>query len=611
MKSLKVVLLMALGLAYGEACAAAFESVLEKTIVGDVRVTADEAGSWSFACARRSLGVGVDEIEVSLSSEAESPPPPFKVSWTIPQCDMQAFWTPQDDASYPISPDWGGTKSSDFAHWSPIGVIVNDRNRSRLVFAADEAHRVVRYAAGLNEGACAMRCWMSFLSGVEAPLKSYAVRIRLDRRDVFWSDAIREAAEWISSRPGNEPCAAPAAAFKPLYSTWYGFHQNVFAREIEEECAIAARLGMKTLILDDGWQSDGIHQGYSFCGDWQISSRRFPDMAAHVRRVQEMGIRYMVWFSVPFVGTKSANYARFKGKYLYECLGAGVLDPRFPECRAFLVGTYEKALRDWNIDGFKLDFIDNFRISGTDPAVAENYAGRDTKSVEEASGRLMGEVMARLKAIKPDLLVEFRQAYVGPAILKYGNMLRVADCPGDKNRNRRGIARLRLTSGKGAVHGDMLEWHPDEPAEVAARAILDSIFGVVQYSMVLCRLPERHVEMVRHWIDFSTRHEEALLHGKFRAYNPEHGYPVLAGESADERVLGVYLSGFSVDCGDADRTTYVLNGTGADRILLRLRATPRTVQAFDTFGRAAKAPELAAGVCEVEVPRAGYLRISY
>lgn len=33
---------------------------------------------------------------------------------------------------------------------------------------------------------------MSFLSGVEAPLKSYAVRIRLDRRDVFWSDAVRD-----------------------------------------------------------------------------------------------------------------------------------------------------------------------------------------------------------------------------------------------------------------------------------------------------------------------------------------------------------------------------------------------------------------------------------
>ena len=44
MKSLKVVLLVALGLTYGEVCAAAFESVLENTIVGDVRVTADEAG---------------------------------------------------------------------------------------------------------------------------------------------------------------------------------------------------------------------------------------------------------------------------------------------------------------------------------------------------------------------------------------------------------------------------------------------------------------------------------------------------------------------------------------------------------------------------------------
>ena len=44
MRSLKVVLLVTLGLTYGEACAAAFESVLENTIVRDVRVTADEAG---------------------------------------------------------------------------------------------------------------------------------------------------------------------------------------------------------------------------------------------------------------------------------------------------------------------------------------------------------------------------------------------------------------------------------------------------------------------------------------------------------------------------------------------------------------------------------------
>lgn len=591
--------------------AAAFEKVVKGTVAGDVRVSSRDAGGWTFACERRSLGAGVDEIEVSLSAAAEARPPSFKVSWAVPQRDIQAFWTSQDGGTCVIPPDWGGGKSSDFAHWSPVGALISDRNRNRLSFAADEAHRVVYYAAGLKETTCELTCSMSFLTGVEAPLASYAVRIRLDARDVFWSDAVREASAWISSKPGNAPCVAPAAAFKPLYSSWYCFHHNVFAKDIEEECARAAKLGMKTLILDDGWQMDDVVGGYSKAGDWQISTRRFPDMAAHVRRVQAMGLKYMLWYSVPFIGTKTANYARFKGKYLYETLGAGVLDPRFPEVRAFLAGVYEKALRDWNLDGFKLDFIDCFHIKGKDPAEAENYAGRDTKSVEEASDRLLGEVMARLKAIKPDLLVEFRQAYVGPAILKYGNMFRVADCPGDKNRNRRGIARLRLTSGPGAVHGDMLEWHPGEPAEVAARAVLDSIFGVVQYSMMLRKLPESHTAMIRHWAGFSTRHEDALLHGTFRAYNPEHGYPVLEGASANERILGAYLAGFCVDGGAPDRETFVLNGTGENRLVLRVHAAPRRVQAFDTFGKEVPAPSLAVGVNEVSVPCSGYLRIAY
>lgn len=31
-------------------------------------------------------------------------------------------------------------------------------------------------------------------------------------------------------------------------------------------------------------------------------------------------------------------------------------------------------MRDYNLDGFKLDFIDSFAFGGEDPAVAEDYA---------------------------------------------------------------------------------------------------------------------------------------------------------------------------------------------------------------------------------------------
>ena len=70
-------------------------------------------------------------------------------------------------------------------------------------------------------------------------------------------------------------------------------------------------------------------------------------------------------------------------------------------------------------------------------------------------------------------------------------------------------------------------------------------------------------------------------------------------------------AGFCVDGGAPDRETFVLNGTGENRLVLRVHAAPRRVQAFDTFGKEVPAPSLAVGVNEVPVPCSGYLRIAY
>lgn len=83
-------------------------------------------------------------------------------------------------------------------------------------------------------------------------------------------------------------------------------------------------------------------------------------MAAHVKRVHDIGMKYILWYSVPFVGYKSDHYKDFEGMYLYdqEAICAKVLDPRYKEVRDFLVNTYKKALTEWDLDGFKLDFVD-------------------------------------------------------------------------------------------------------------------------------------------------------------------------------------------------------------------------------------------------------------
>ncbi|MGN0846084.1 MAG: glycoside hydrolase family 36 protein [Kiritimatiellia bacterium] len=596
------------------AVAAPFETICGGSCVGPVKVTSPEAGGWSFAVTRGTAADGVETMEIALTAAKPLPPPRFSVSFDFDQVDAHHKWTTRTE-SVTLPPNWNCRTGSRLCDGMPLVAFLNDNDRNRATICCSEAKRVLGIEAGLREEDCRLVWKIDFFDEAEAPLAAYRAQIRFDRRDVFFGDAIAAGARWIAETAGLKPAPAPEAAFEPLYSSWYSFHQNVHDADIEAECAEAAKLGMKVLIVDDGWQTDDNNRGYAYCGDWQVSKRRFPDMAAHVARVHALGMKYMIWYGVPMIGIKSANYARFKGKYLWtqndRWSGYSCLDPRFPEVRRFLCGIYERAMREWDLDGLKLDFIDAIGFRGEDPAVRENYADRDIRSLSEAVDQLMKEVHATLTAVKPEALVEFRQSYIGPGIRQYGNMMRAGDCPGDLLANRCRIANLRLTSGETAVHADMLEWNAKEAPEQAARFVLSTMFGVIQYSVMLRTLPEAHKRMVAHWLEFSKRHRSALLKGAFRPRHYEAFYPVIEAEDARERIVGVYNDAVVADCGAADRDVYILNATGKSVMAVRLAAKPAKVEAFDTFGQAVAAPVLAAGIQEVPVPASGYLKISF
>ena len=536
---------------------------------GEVKVDCQDPGGWKLSFSREVAPDGAEIAKIVLDCDEAEVPPKMRLSLKVPQVGMDYAWD-VNAGDFGMRPNWGAHSSTTVARGMPVYVYFDGNDTCHFSVAAEECVRHLNYTGGIREEGSLLEIGIGWFETPEAPISHYETRVRFDARERGFADAVRGAVAWIEKTAGIVPCRVPAAARDPLYSSWYNFHQDVHAADIEAELAIAAKLGMKAFILDDGWQTDDTNRGYAFCGDWQVSKRRFPDMAAHVRRVQDMGIKYMIWYSVPFIGKKSVNYGRFKGKYLYENsgLGAAVLDPRFPQVRKFLVDTYVKALRDWNIDGFKLDFIDSFAVWGEDPAAKEDYAGRDIKSLPLAVDRLMTEVKSALTAIKPDILVEFRQSYVGPAIRKYGNMLRVGDCPGDMRRNRFAIANLRLASGGTAVHSDMLEWNFAERSERAALYVINSMFGVVQYSVMLRNAPKGHLAMIEKWIRFSQEHRETLLNGRFTPRHPELQYPVIEAESDKEVIIGLYDDGRVVDVPEGKKTI-VMNASGKDSFFIR------------------------------------------
>lgn len=592
--------------------AAPVSKIVQVDAVGRVTMTAEDAGTWSFAWSPVVESNGVSVVELTMHTPTPAVPPALDVRWEASQRDVHHVWSSGSE-HYGIP--WHQPCVSEISSGLPLYAFLDANDTNRFTVACSESCRRVEFRSPISETKMNFGCVYTFFATPEAPISDYRVAFRFDTRACFYGEAIAEASDWMLDAAHIVPLTAPEAAFDPVYSTWYTFHQQVADTLVDEELVEAAKYGMKTVILDDGWQIDQplgkrAGNGYRLCGDW-IAGRNFPDMASHVKRAHALGFRYLVWFSVPFVGEKSANYARFKDKLLppeNSCAGGHVMDPRFPEVREFLISTYERCLREWNIDGFKFDFIGRFAFKGEDPALKDNYAGRDIKTVPLAVDRLMTDVMTRLRAIRPDILIEFRQHYIGPCIRKFGNMIRATDCPLSMVENRTRTTRLRLTSGKTAVHSDMLEWRSDETPESAARCILNALFSVVQYSVRLTTLPRDHRRMLAHWIRFSQEHRAALLHGTFQAHYPAADYPLLEGESATERIFGVYQAGLTVNAGPLTHAVYIVNGALATSVPVYLGESAK-VTAYDVYGSVVSETSVGAGIALLRVPVSGYLRV--
>lgn len=541
-------------------------------VVGDIIVNSPDAGNWKFNVSLKSIEAGKELVTICLDAPQESNPPRFNVYFSFPQKGVFNLWSSKGDCSTHLDPFWEDpNKKSSLASGMPLYEYFGDNEKNCLTIALSDSFRRIEAKMGLLEESCEICSEFNLFTEAEAPIGHYELRMLLDSRPVFWAESIREASAWMMDVAGLKPFEVPSEAFEPIYSTWYQFHQNVTAEAVEKECRLASAMGMKTIILDDGWQTDDASRGYAFCGDWRPTAVKFPDMAAHVANVHSLGMKYMVWYSVPYVGPNSEAYNKFQGKFLRYSSGhnAYVLDPRFPEVREYLATTYEKALRDWNLDGFKLDFIDAFSFGGKDVAIEQGYAGRDIWNLREAINVLMVDVTKRLSAIKPDILIEFRQEYIGPAIRQYGNMFRACDCPGNAKDNRMRIASLRLTSGSTAVHSDMLEWHPEETPENVGRTLISSIFGVIQYSMMLDKIPDNHKDVVKKWMNFASEHRQTLLQSEFRPHHPELGYPVIEAESDIERIIAVFQDNAVIDLGPKGKPVFILNASDREIISVR------------------------------------------
>lgn len=485
------------------------------------------------------------------------------IGWEIPVCDITGVWYPTCQTNRALKVHGSETFVTRFSASAPVITFYNACGINRYTVCLSEVIHPVEFKTGIREEDGNLLIQLSLDSSL---FEQYELKIRIDRREVPFYEALERAVQWWEIS-GLTPCPVPESAWKPVYSTWYAWHQDVCSEVLEQECKIAKNLGMDTIILDDGWQTADNHRGYAFCGDWKIEKSKFPDFKQHVHTIHELGMKYMMWFSVPFVGVSSRAWQRFQDKLLYYDADqkAGVLDPRYPQTREYLIDTYEFYVREYAIDGLKLDFINEFYSRKEPAAISE---GMDYQNVQEAVERLLQDIATRLRQIKPDIMLEFRQPYCGPAMRKYGNFFRGTDCPYSELLNRIETIDLRLLSGGSAVHSDMLMWHREETAEAAARQIIGSIFSVIQFSVVLRDIDVRKRKMLSWWLQFIKENEEILLRGKLVPVEPQNLYPEVRAFCGNKSIIALYSCNRAIELQPEWNWTAVLNGMNTTTVCL-------------------------------------------
>lgn len=427
----------------------------------------------------------------------------MQMRFSVPILDMHGYWVPESRTpSTKIV--WVIESKSAGQRAFPFIAFFNSRQINRLSAGLTNLTDDARILAKMNQEKCTYDITIEVALGKD----SQDFELIIDQRPQVWTDSL---ADWRKALALPLP-EFPEGAWEPVFCTWYAVHAAVTQDWVEKNAEVASRLGFRTLIIDDGWCFDvmkrvspeTISTWYEMIGDWFLSEKKFPDFENHRKRVQAMGMKYLLWVAPFLIGAKSELYKQLadivKPEYHEGCY---TFDSSRKEAAKLLLGKMKHVIQDYGLDGLKVDFLDYIFPNMEEPR------GEDTT-------HFIQELARTIREVKKDALIEFRQAYATPGMLAYGTQFRAGDVPFDFIDNFHRLAQIRISVGDGVpVHADPAYWHPQESPENISRHMIASLAGVPMLSMDLLAISETEQKIIRHWLGFYQAHRETFNYGKW------------------------------------------------------------------------------------------------
>ena len=379
----------------------------------------------------------------------------------------------------------------------------------------------------------------------------------------------------------NQPvlCETPAAAWEPVWCSWYGVKNNIDAAYIAGMAPLLAEWGFGSVIVDAGWfGDDGFDEER---GHYLPALEKFPDLQGMVEQVQSHGLKILLWCS-PLFNLGGIVERPFIKRNLKQ--GEGVegpfLCPQVAEVRQYTERMVGHLMRAYGIDGLKIDFIDAFAERAANKCTADHE--HDIGDYGEAVEATLRGIRDAVKAVRADALIEYRMNYSNLLTRSFATSHRAQDAPFDFDHIRRMCTRLKSyiidpqagLQGNVAVHTDPAYWLPAEPLENVARFMASLVVsGVPMLSTDLRNLPEAQRPIVRNWLKFYREKRELLLFGTQRFLSADPHFSLFSLQRDETVLWSVFTASFPGELqvpAEGIRHMWILNGSAQERIYSRL-----------------------------------------
>jgi alpha-galactosidase len=285
--------------------------------------------------------------------------------------DSLPFWSFQA-ASYEERPDWvlpvkrgyfrenyQGMNASDYGGGTPVVDLWRRDGGLAVGHLATVPKLVslpVRFDSSASGATLAVTMHVSRLLLPGDSLQTLPTFVSVHQGDFF--PTLRNYSRFMQKQGIRFP-AYPKTAYEPIWCAW-GYERNFTVDEILHTLPKVKELGLKWVVLDDGWQTAE--------GDWFLNPKKFPrgdrDMRALTDKIHAAGLKAKLWIA-PLAADPGTQLLREHPdmlllnkngtKRLITWWDSWYLCPAYAPTRAYFKKLITKILRDWNFDGLKLD----------------------------------------------------------------------------------------------------------------------------------------------------------------------------------------------------------------------------------------------------------------